>query len=412
MTAAKPDFGLLNGYRVVMIGLSVAAPFAGELYAEHGADVIWIENPKVIDPSRNSRKGGAWQQDRRNMRSLSLNYFQGEGRDVFLKLIASADVLIEGSVGGRFDKIGLSDEVLWAANPGLVIAHVSGYGQTGDPKYVSRPSYDPTAQAFGCLMRMNGVLGQPSIPAMTFPGDYTASFYAFGMTLAALLKRAQTGHGESIDLAQFELLARVQANYPLDYLRFGLDYTKEGSHSLICAGYGTYACADGKEVYILYLGAGVLARGLGLLGLEYGSELFPEGSSMAPINTAPGDALEAALAEFFADHTAAEAEELFYQAGVPCAQIMDYETAKTNPQYLAREVFTTWAAADGETILPGVNIMPRLKNNPGQIWRGAPAIGMDNDDILAELGISPDTVARLYAEEKLSKFEYTEYALL
>jgi L-carnitine CoA-transferase len=402
---------MLSGYRVVMMGLSVAAPFAGQLYAEHGADVIWIENPKVVDSCRTARKGGPWQQDRRNMRSLAIDYFHEGGKEVFLELIKTTDVLIEGSVGGRFDKIGLSDEVLWEANPGLVIAHISGYGQTGDPKYVSRPSYDPTAQAFGCLMRMNGMSGQPSIPAMVFPGDYTASFYAFGMTVAALLKRTQTGKGESIDIAQFELLLRIQANYPIDYLRFGLDYTKEGNHSLICAGYGTYTCADGGEVYILYLGSGVLSKGLPLLGLEYGSELFPAGSSLVPVNTPAAEVFEAALADFLSQHTAVEAEQLFYEYGVPCSLIMDYEQAKTNSQYVAREVFTTWTASDGVTELPGVNVMPKLKNNPGRVWRGAPAIGMDNDDILAELGVPADVVERLYAENKLSKSEYHDYAL-
>lgn len=97
-----PAFGLLSGLRVVMIGLSVAAPFAGELYAEHGADVIWIENPKVVDSARTSRKGGAWQQDRRNMRSLAMNYRTAEGREAFLRLLEKTDVLIEASVGGSF----------------------------------------------------------------------------------------------------------------------------------------------------------------------------------------------------------------------------------------------------------------------------------------------------------------------
>ena len=337
----KPEFGLLSGLRVIMIGLSVAAPFAGELYAEHGADVIWIENPKVVDSARVARKGGAWQQDRRNMRSLAMNYRSGEGREAFLRLIETTDVLIEASVGGSFDKAGLSDQTLWERNPGLVIVHISGFGQTGDPAYVKRASYDPIAQAFGCTMRMNGVEGIPSMPAMPFPGDFSAAFYAFGMSLAAIYKRLQTGRGESIDIAQYELMMRLQSNYPTDYLRYGLDYIKEGPHSRICAGYGTYRCMDGEEIYILLLGGGAVERGLGILGLEYGSEDFPLGSSLVPVNTPAGDKVEAALSEFVSTHTAAEAEELFCAARVPCSRLMNYEQAKTNPQYVAREVFTT-----------------------------------------------------------------------
>lgn len=403
-----PAFGLLSGLRVVMIGLSVAAPFAGELYAEHGADVIWIENPKVVDSARTSRKGGAWQQDRRNMRSLAMNYRTAEGREAFLKLLEKTDVLIEASVGGSFEKAGYSDQVLWEHNPGLIIAHISGYGQTGLPEYVHRASFDPIAQAFGCAMRMNGVDGIPSIPAMPFPGDYTAAFYAFGMSLAALYKRQQTGKGESIDIAQFELMMRIQSNYPTDYLRYGLDYIKEGPHSRICAGYGTYKCMDGEEIYTLFLGSGAVERGLAILGLEYGSEDFPAGSSLVPVNTPSGDKLEAALEAYVSTHTAEEVETAFCAARVPCSRLMDYEQAKTNPQYLARKVFTTWTAADGKTQIPGVNVMPKLKNNPGQIWRGAPNVGMDNEDILSELGYAPQEIQSMYQAGLLDRKEYFE----
>lgn len=403
-----PAFGLLSGLRVVMIGLSVAAPFAGELYAEHGADVIWVENPKVVDSARTSRKGGAWQQDRRNMRSLAMNYRTAEGREAFLKLLEKTDVLIEASVGGSFEKAGYSDQVLWERNPGLIIAHISGYGQTGLPEYVHRASFDPIAQAFGCAMRMNGVDGIPSIPAMPFPGDYTAAFYAFGMSLAALYKRQQTGKGESIDIAQFELMMRIQSNYPTDYLRYGLDYIKEGPHSRICAGYGTYKCMDGEEIYTLFLGSGAVERGLAILGLEYGSEDFPAGSSLVPVNTPSGDKLEAALEAYVSTHTAEEVETAFCAARVPCSRLMDYEQAKTNPQYLARKVFTTWTAADGKTQIPGVNVMPKLKNNPGQIWRGAPNVGMDNEDILSELGYAPQEIQSMYQAGLLDRKEYFE----
>lgn len=117
-----PKFGLLSGYRVVMMGASVAAPFAGELYAEHGADVIWVEHPKVIDSCRVARRSGSWQQDRRNMRSLAMDYRKEEGREVFLRFLETSDVLIEASVGGRYEKLGLSDEALWERNPRLLAA--------------------------------------------------------------------------------------------------------------------------------------------------------------------------------------------------------------------------------------------------------------------------------------------------
>lgn len=403
-----PEFGLLSGYRVIMIGLSVAAPFAGSMFAEHGAEVIWIENPNAIDSGRVARRSGSWQQDRRNMRSLSMDYVHGPGREVFAELIKTADVLVEASVGGRFARIGYPDQVLWELSPGLVVVHISGFGQTGDPDYVSRASYDPIAQAFGCAMRMNGLPGQPSAPAMPFPADYTAGMFAFGMANAALLKRQQTGRGESIDVAQFELMMRLQANYPTDYYRYGLDYLKEGNRSRICAMYGTYTAADGEELYVLVLGAGVVPRVLALLGLEYGSELFPQGSTLIPVETEAAEVLEAAFADYLSQRTAAEAEEELAAAGVPCSRLMDYETARTHPQYLARGVITEWTAADGVTPIPGVKVVPEVAGHPGRVWRGAPTVGMDNDRILAELGIADQVRDEMYAQNLLTRREYFE----
>ena len=391
-TEEIPEFGLLSGYRVILIGLSVAAPFAAELYAENGADVIWIENPKVPDMGRFSCHAASTQQDRRNMRSLALNYTKGPGKEAFLKLIETADVLIEASVGGRFDKLGLSDAVLWERNPGLVIAHISGFGQTGDPSYVKRASYDPIAQAFSGAMRMQGMPGQPSTPAMPFPGDFTSSFYAFGMTVAALLKRTKTGVGESFDIAQFEAMVRLQSQYPNMYFSHGEDYVKEGAHSLSCARYGTYTCADGGEVYVLFLGPGVVKAGLPLIGLEPGSRLFPEGMGIIPYGSEAGDVAEAAFAEFLAAHTAEEVEDILANGGVPCSRIMDYEAMRTNSQYVARGVIQEWTAADGVTKVPGVKVVPEASKYPGRVWRGAPCIGQDTDDILSELGFSVEDI--------------------
>lgn len=408
MEVVKPSFGMLDGYRVVMMGLSVAAPFAAELYAEHGADVVWVENPRVVDTSRVARRSGAWQQDRRNMRSLAMDYVHGEGREVFLKLMETTDVLIEASVGGRFAKIGLGDDVLWARNPRLVVAHISGFGQTGDPRWVTRASYDPIAQAFGCAMRMNGLPGQPSAPAMPFPADYTAAFYAFGMANAALLARERTGRGESLDIAQFEAMMRVQANYPTDFLRYGLDYVKEGDRSRICAVYGTYACGDGEEVYVLALGGGVMARLLPVLGLAVGTEHFPEGLSYVPVGTPAAAVLEAAFGDFIASRTAEQVEDELSALGVPVSRLLDYATARTHPHYVDRGVFTEWTAADGTTRVPGVKVVPEVTHLPGRVWRGAPTIGQDNDDLLAELGVDDDTRDAMYADGRLTREPYAE----
>ena len=134
-----PEFGNLQGVKVVVSAVSTAGPFAGELFAENGADVIWLEPPRGIDPYRWTQDGWGVQNERRNMRNLMLDVVSPEGHDVFLKLVETADIFIEASRGGQWEKWDYTDELLWEHNPKLVIGHMSGYGLTGDPAYVSLP---------------------------------------------------------------------------------------------------------------------------------------------------------------------------------------------------------------------------------------------------------------------------------
>ena len=158
----QPKFGPLSGVKVINAALSVAGPFAAQLMAEWGADVLWLENVKTRDIVRNGT-GYFAEAERKNERSMPLNIPTPEGKEILFKLLKETDIYIEASKGGQYDRWGLSDEVMWEANPKLVIVHISGFGQTGLPEYVRRGSYDPIAQAFGCYMQYNG-------PAILPPG--------------------------------------------------------------------------------------------------------------------------------------------------------------------------------------------------------------------------------------------------
>ena len=136
-----PVFGNMQGVRVVGTGTSIAGPVACSLFAEQGADVIQIESTKAKDMVRSI--GDIWSAEHRNNRTIALNIRSQEGEEVLRRLLKETDILIEGSKGGTWDRWGLSDEVLWEIKPDLVIVHISGYGQTGDPEYVNRGSYDP-----------------------------------------------------------------------------------------------------------------------------------------------------------------------------------------------------------------------------------------------------------------------------
>lgn len=396
-----PQFGTLAGVKVVHATQSVAGPICAQLMADYGAEVIWIESPLSPDIARTGT-GMAAQQDRRNQRTIALNIPSPEGKEIFFKLIKDADIFIETSRGGQYAKWGLTDEIMWEHNPRLVIVHISGFGQDGVAEYVTRASYDPIAQAFGCYMQLNGFPDRPPVPAFPVVADYLTGLLALSSALAALFKAKETGRGESIDVAQYEALMRFQNVYPLDYLNLGQVPVREGNHSRTAAGYGCYTCKDGKEVYMLFLGGGVLKNGLPFLGLEWGSEEFPSKLPVVFLGTPGGNKLEAKIKEYCSGKTADEVEQELNDIGVPCSKIMDYESAVNHPHYQARNVFVEWEKVDGKKV-KGVNVFPKFKNNPGRIWRGAPGIGMDNEDILAELGLSPDEILKLYDKKVITK---------
>ena len=127
------------------------------------------------------------------------------------------------------------------------------------------------------------------------------------------------------------------------------------------------------------------------------------GTPVISFGSEAGNVLEEAMEAFFGSHTAEEAERLMLEAGVPCSRIYTYEMAERDPHYQARESFTEWKSSYDDGSIRGVNVVPRMKNNPGQIWRGMPLVGADNEDILEELGATPDDVASLYDEQLLKK---------
>jgi L-carnitine CoA-transferase len=396
-----PEFGLLSDLKVVHASTVAAGPIAAELMAEMGADVIWIESTLAVDTNRGKGGMGA-EQDRKNMRNISFNIPSPEGRRILEALVKDADILIESSKGGQWAKWGLTDEVLWSWNPRLVIAHLSGYGQTGDPEYVKRGAYDPIMQAFGCMMHLNGFPDRAPVTAREIPTDYYAGLLTLGVALAAVHKAKQTGIGESIDMAQYEAAIRFQNQRPMDWFNRRVPSARVGNHNDVTAGWGAYTCKDGNDVYMMWLGPSVMKNGLPLFGFEFGSELFPNDKNFVALGTPGGDLLEEKIAELCANHTAEEVESILVNAGVTCSRIMDYEMAEKHPHYMARETITEWEGVDGRK-LKGINIVPKLKNYPGQIWRGCPTTGMDNEDILEEAGFTAEEIKEFYDKKIIRK---------
>lgn len=391
-----PNFGPLNGVRVVHCSQSLAGPFAASLMADLGADVIWVESAVGQDVSRIA-PGMAAQLDRRNMRTIKLNVNTPAGKEVLLRLVREADIFLEASKPGQYRKWGLTDEVLWGENPRLVITHISGFGQWGDPDYVSRASYDPIAQAFSGVMYMNGLPGRRSAPAEVSISDYYTGYMAAFVSLAAYISAARTGKGDSIDVSQYESTLRCEAGWPLDIWNDSGRPFVQGKGNNGNVGFNSYMCSDGREVYMVIIGPALLKRLMALLDLPYNEGVFAGCINNVKEGTPAGEVLEKAIVDFCASRTSAEAEKAFAEAGLPCSRILSHMEMLDHPHYVARESLTRWQRVDGGE-LTGQNVTPKLKRNPGRIWRGCPLPGMDNEDILGELGYTRADIEAMYAE--------------
>ena len=398
-----PVFGNMQGVRVVGTGTSIAGPVACSLFAEQGADVIQIESTKAKDMVRSI--GDIWSAEHRNNRTIALNIRSQEGEEVLRRLLKETDILIEGSKGGTWDRWGLSDEVLWEIKPDLVIVHISGYGQTGDPEYVNRGSYDPIGQAFSGFMVVQGEPApRPPVPVKPYTCDYITAVFASWSAAVALFRARQTGKGESVDVAQYEVMVRIQADYLTNGLNYGIQAPRMGIYgNSVCALPNVQICGDGNYVMTAIGGVSNFVKLEKLLGLE-GDPDFAE--PHAVINKSDGPRAEKiveAMNKYCMARTAEQVNDEFNALKLPCSVIMTYEMMKKKSHYLARGTFTTWHDDNKDKDLMGVNCIPFFKNNPSQIFRGGPVYGADNEDILGELGYSEAEIADMYSKEVIKK---------
>ncbi len=388
-----PKFGPLSGMKVVFSAIEIAGPFSAQMFAEWGAEVIWIEHTSYPDTIR--FQPNYPELSRRNLYALSLNIFSDEGRKVFLKLMETADVFIEASKGNTFERRGITDALLWQHNPALVIAHLSGFGQYGTEEYTNLAAYNSIAQAFSGYLIQNGDQKQPGL-AFPYTADYFAGLTVTSSVLAAIYNVQKTGIGESIDVAMYEVMLRVGQYYMMDYFNGGemCPRPTKGKDPLYC-GCGIYTCSDGYIV-LEVVGGSQVSKILNLLGLGdvLGSEEFPEGIQLISRKSSINDAFEDALDTYCADKTRDEVLEKLAEYKVAASKVLEVSELENHPQYVARNSFTQWENMEGKKY-KGPNVMPKFKKNPGKVWRPTPSYGMDTKDILSDLGYSQEEIQKL-----------------
>jgi crotonobetainyl-CoA:carnitine CoA-transferase CaiB-like acyl-CoA transferase len=399
------QFGSLQGVRILSSGSLIAQPYAAALAAEMGAEVIQVERPGEGDAAwrhlgrqlpttdGTGKAATTWIQERRNEFYITLDFGKPEGREVFLKLIKVCDIWMESSKPGSYAKWGLTDEVVLQANPKIVIAHVSGYGQTGHPDYLGRASYDMIGQAFGGLMYQTGFPDpEPPVRANPWTADYITALFCLWSSLAGYIYAQRTGKGQSIDVSQFESIHHLLSGTMVEYFADGFVRGRSGNKATAFQPYDAFQARDGWVV-IGAVGSAVFSRVCPVLGLDPHEGKWK--IACTEVNSIEGIEFDAILRGWVAERTVAEVVETLNAAQVACCPIMNSKDMAEDPHYQARGVHIEWE--DGQVgKVKGTGVTPHFSLTPGKIWRGSVPVGHDNEAVYTRFaGLSREEVARL-----------------
>ena len=399
------QFGPLQGVRILSTGSLIAQPYAAALAAEMGAEVIQVERPGEGDaawrhlgmqlPTKDGsgQVATTWVQERRNELYTTLDFSVPEGRDVFLRLIKECDIWMESSKPGSYTKWGLTDEVVLQTNPTIVIAHVSGYGQSGHADYLGRASYDMIGQAFGGLMYQTGFPDpDPPVRANPWTADYITALFCLWSSLSGYIFAQRTGKGQVIDIAQFESIHRLLSGTMVEYFANGFVRGRSGNKATAFQPYDAFQASDGWVV-IGAVGLAVFSRVCQAIGLDPQDEKWQNAS--ADVNSIEGIEFDALLRGWVAERTVADVVEAMNAAQVACCPIMNSKDMADDPHYQARMLHIKWEDGQVGTV-KGTGVTPLFSETPGKIWRGSVPVGHDNEAVYTRLaGLSVEQVAAL-----------------
>ncbi|MEH6677899.1 CaiB/BaiF CoA transferase family protein [Phenylobacterium sp.] len=396
-TAPTASPGALAGLRVIEMGSLIAGPFCGQILGDFGAEVIKLEDPRTGDPmrqwGRSLPKGQSpwWPVIGRNKKSVGLDLRQSEGQALARRLIDGADIVIENFRPGAMEKWGLSYEALSASNPGLIMARVSGYGQTGPLSH--QAGYGLIGEAMGGLRHITGEPDRPPARAGISIGDSLAAMHAAMGVMMALHSRHATGRGQVVDAALYESVLAVMENLITEYDLTG--YARERSGSVLpgIAPSNVYPCAGGEMILIGGNGDTVFARLCEVMGQpELAAD--PRFATHAARGERQGE-LDERISAWTATYNLDDLLARLEEKGVPCGRIYRAPDMLSDPHFAAREAIVTLDhPVFGQVKMQ--NVFPKLSATPGQVRWPGPPLGAHTDEVLQTLaGASPQDLSDL-----------------
>jgi crotonobetainyl-CoA:carnitine CoA-transferase CaiB-like acyl-CoA transferase len=403
MSSAQRGHGPLDGVTVVDLSRVLAGPWATQVLADLGAEVIKIERPGAGDDTRSWGPPFAERADggrgdaayffcaNRNKRSVTVDIAVPEGAALVRQLAAQADVVVENFKVGALKRYGLDYRTLSNLNARLVYCSITGFGQTGP--YSGRAGYDYMIQAMGGLMSVTGAEDGPPMRAGVAVADLFSGMYAASGVLAALYHAARTGQGQAVDISLFEAQAAMLANQAANYFVSGETPRRTGSGHPNLAPYQPFETADGAVVLAVGNDGQFRAVCFALGRLELAND--PRFRTNADRVARRGE-LEALIAPLIAAWPTEAWIRAMEAAGVPCGPINTIDQVFADPQARARNLVVSQRRSDLKDEVRTVASPLRLSRTPARAAAPPPALGADTDRVLGErLGLAPARLAAL-----------------
>jgi crotonobetainyl-CoA:carnitine CoA-transferase CaiB-like acyl-CoA transferase len=391
MTSETHNKPPLDGIRVIELARVLAGPWAGQMLADLGADVIKVENPEGGDDTRGwgppfvegkdgeNLSAAYYHSTNRGKRSIAVDFSTPEGQEIVRRLVADADVFIENFKLGGLKKYGLDYDSLKVINPRLVYCSITGFGQDGP--YASLAGYDYIVQGMSGFMSVTGAPDGEPMKAGVAIADIFTGIYAVTAIQAALIHVMKTGEGQQVDMALLDVMSAVLANQNMNYLVSGAAPVRLGNAHPNISPYEVVPVADGY--LILAVGNdGQFRRLCTILGIEAFAEDPRHATNKARV--ANRDGVRAAVIAETIKWTKADLLAACGQNAVPAGPINSVAEMFADPQIVARGLRIDLEAADGTTI-PGVRTPIVMSKTPLSYHRPSPALGEHTGAVLAEL---------------------------